>query len=138
MLTKGSVGDLAKVDLNALPLDSQQAFPFPTGWNSLREVQFGDSPRLAPINGVQVPVQAFLLRMDREAPASGILARIQPSQWQPVPEATSFSSAMVQYAPFGAWVVWQEGDAVFVCILHGDPQAMERFQKRVAGNRKFT
>lgn len=137
MLTEKSVGEFARLDINALPAAREQSV-LPQGWSSLRGVRFGESSRMAVINGVEVPVQAFVLQVDRKLAATGILTRIQPAQWQSAPDATSFDSATVQYAPFGAWVAWREGDVVFVCIVQENAHAMQRLQELVAASRRFT
>ncbi len=140
VLNQASVQSLAELDLNTLPVDSRQdAFVPPTGWGSLPSLQFGESPRLAPVDGANVCVRDFRLQPDRRSPAvAGLLVRVPKSQWHTTLGATSFSSAAVEYASFGTWVVWREGDAVFVCILHDNAHAMQWLQDLVAGSRDLT
>ena len=140
VLNQASVQVLAELDLNLLPVDSRQGiFSLPAGWSSLRDLQFGESPRLAHVNGSKIPVRDFLLQPDRRSPdVVGLLVRLPKSEWHATPDATSFSSATVEYASFGTWVVWREGDAVFLCILHDNAHAMQRLQDLLAESRDLT
>ena len=138
-LNEASVRHLAGLDLNQLPADVRQELIFPAGWHALREIQIGDAARLASVNSVEVPVQAFLARTDRRSPnVAGFLVRLPHSQWQTDLDATSFSSATIQYASFGTWVVWREDDVVFVCVLRDDAHGMQRLQELIAGKRDLT
>lgn len=138
-LNEASVRELAGLDPNTLPADPQYVAFSPAGWSTLRAIQFGDAPRLASVNGADVPVMAFLLQTDRRSPrATGLLVRLPQSQWHATPDTTSFSSATIQYESFGTWVVWLEGNEVFVCILHDNAHAMQRLQELIAGSRELT
>ncbi len=138
-LNETSVRQLAEMERNSLPTDSQTPFAIPAGWNSLREIQLESSTHLASVNGIHVPLLGFLARADRGRPStSGFLLRLNRNQWQSKLEATSFSSAMIQYDTFGTWVVWSEGDTVFVCVMHDDAHAIQRLQDLVAGSRDFS
>jgi hypothetical protein len=133
-LNRVHIAELAALNLNELPVDSTPMEPVPSGWSSLRAIHFGDRPRRSVVNRVSAPVLAFLAAPDRRSPqTSGFLVKLTPAQWQSVPEATSFSSATIQYEAFGTWVVWREGDSVFLCILHGDAHVMQQLQDMIAG-----
>ena len=138
-LNEASVRELAGLNLDFLPVDLQRAAFSPAGWSTLRAIQFGDAPRRASVHGADVPVMAFLLQTDRRSPrATGLLVRLPQSQWHATPDTTSFSSATIQYESFGTWVVWLEGNEVFVCILHDNAHAMQRLQELIAGSRELT
>ena len=138
-LNEANVRELAGLDLNSLPVASDQAAFSPADWNSLRAIQLGDAPRRATVNGTKVPVMSFQVQTSRRSPpATGFLVRLPKSQWHAEPDTTSFSSATIQYASFGTWVVWLEGDEVYLCILHDNAHAMQSLQKLIAGSRELT
>lgn len=139
ILTNADIRELA-ANLSSLSVDSQQvAFPPPSGWRSQRSIQLVQPSRLANVNGATVPVLGFELGTDRRAPKStGFLIRLTPSQWHSAVEATSMASATVQYESFGTWVVWREGDTVFVCVLNDNAHVMQRLQDLIAGSRELT
>ncbi|MBS0202166.1 MAG: hypothetical protein JSS49_04640 [Planctomycetes bacterium] len=139
ILTNADIRELA-ANLSSLSVDSQQvAFIPPSGWRSQRSIQLVQPARLANVNGATVPVLGFELSTDRRAPRStGFLIRLTPSQWHSTLEATSMISATVQYESFGTWVVWREGDTVFVCVLNDNAHVMRRLQELIAGNRGLT
>ena len=139
ILTNADIRELA-ANLSSLSVDSQQvAFPPPSGWRSQRSIQLVQPSRLANVNGATVPVLGFELGTDRRAPKStGFLIRLTPSQWHSTVEATSMASATVQYESFGTWVVWREGDTVFVCVLNDNAHVMQRLQDLIAGSRGLT
>ena len=45
---------------------------------------------------------------------------------------------MIQYDTFGTWVVWSEGDAVFVCVIYDDAHTIQRLQDVIARSRNFS
>lgn len=138
-LNETSVRQIAELERSGLPADSQTPFTVPAGWNSLREIRLESSTHVALINGVHVPVRSFLARADRGRPnISGFLVRLNRRQWQSSLEATSFSSAAIQYDTFGTWVVWSEGNTVFVCVMHDDAHAIQRLQDLIAGSREVS
>ncbi len=138
-LNETSVRQIAELERNGLPADSQTPFTVPAGWNSLREIRLESSTHVALIDGVHVPVRSFLARADRgRQNISGFLLRLNRRQWQSRLEATSFSSATIQYDTFGTWVVWSEGDTVFVCVMHDDAHAIQRLQDLIAGSREVS
>lgn len=138
VLNDASIRQLAELDLNRLPTDSQSVVS-PAGWSSVRGIQLGESAFLAPVRGIEVPIQVFLARISPRQPGvSGFLARLDRSQWHAKLDASSFSSAAVQYESYGTWVVWSEGDAVFVCVLRDDAHAMQRLQDLFARSRELT
>ena len=138
-LNEFSVRQIAELKLDGLPTDSQPSFTAPSEWNSLRDIQLERSTQVASVNGVPVRLRSFLARAERGRPdISGVLLRLDRSQWQPKIDATSFSSAMIQYDTFGTWVVWSEGDAVFVCVMYDDAHAIQRLQDVIARSRNFS
>lgn len=140
VLNENSVLELGQLNPNSFLVEAPQTpFAPPAGWGSLRSIQLGETSHSATINGVKVPVRSMLVRMDRRSPnVTGLLVRLPRSQWSSTPDAISFSSATIQYAPFGTWVVWREGDVVFVCIVRENAHIMQRLQDAVAGSREFT
>lgn len=139
-LNQFSVHQLAELDLNVLPADMRQdAFSPPDEWSALQGIQFGESLRLAKVGGAEVPVMPFQLPPNRRAPhVTGFLIQLPLSRWHETPEATSFSSATIQYASFGTWVVWREGDTVFICVVRDNADALQRMQDLVVGSRELT
>lgn len=138
VLNEGSVRDLVVHWSNETSNSQKVDFRLPAGWGSLRTVQFGDA-QIASVNGVEVPTRSFVMRMDRRQPAvSGFVVRLSPGEWHEAIGVTSFSVATVQYAPFGAWVVWREGDSVFICVMRDNAQAMQRLQDLIAGGRSLS
>ncbi len=135
MLNEASVRDLA-VQWSDATSDSRVVdFKLPAGWSSLRAVQFGDS-RFASVNGVDVPARSFVMRMERrQSTISGFVVRLSHGEWYETLGSTSFSAATVQYAAFGTWVVWREGDTVFICVMKDNAQAMQRLQDLIASSR---
>lgn len=139
VLNGASVNTLAACDLNLLPADSRAPFDLPSGWNSGRFIQFGDSSRLASVDRTEVPVLPFLLRADRRlSHVTGFLVRLPDTQWHAALNAGRFSSAEIQYAQFGSWVAWREGNVVFICVVRGDANVMQRLQDLIDGNRDLT
>lgn len=140
VLNEVSVRELGKLNLDALTADPRlSALPAPAGWNTARAVQLGDSAHMAPAGGRNVPIQTFRLQTDRRSPSvTGFLLRLPKSQWHATPDATSFASAPIQYESFGTWVVWREGNAVYVCVLHENAHVMQRLQELISGGRGLT
>lgn len=139
VLNDANVRELGKVDPALLPVATSPGLALPAGWGNQRAIQFADAPRLATVKGIELRMQTFTARTDRRSPVcSGALIRLSRSQWYTVPDADSFSSATVQYAAFGTWVVWQEGDSVVLCILQGDAHVMQRLQELIAAGRQLT
>lgn len=135
MLNEASVRELAVRWGDAAGDLRQVDFELPAGWNSLRAVQFGES-RFASVNGVDIPVRSFLMRMERrQSTISGFIVRLSRGDWYEPLGSTSFSAATVQYAAFGTWVVWREGDTVFICVMKDNAQAMQRLQDLIASSR---
>lgn len=135
MLNEASVRDLAAQWSNATVDSRAVDFKLPSAWNSLRTVQFGES-RFASVHGVDIPVQPFSMRIERrQSTISGFIVRLSRGEWSEAVESTSFSAATVQYAAFGTWVVWREGDTVFICVMKDNAQAMQRLQDSIAGSR---
>jgi hypothetical protein len=138
-LNEANVRELGKIDLALLPVTTSPSPALPAGWSGSRGIQFDDAARVATIKGIELRVQGFAARPDRRsAVCNGALVRLARSQWHATPDADSFSSATVQYAAFGTWVVWHEGDSVILCILHGDAHVMQRLQELIAAGRQLT
>jgi hypothetical protein len=139
VLNDASIRELGKLDPSLLPVGSSPGIAVPAGWNTLRAIQFADAPRVATVNRVEIPLLMFTALGDRRsASCTGYLVRLPLSQWHKVPDADSFSRGIIQYAAFGTWVVWREGDNVIICVLQGDAHAMQRLQDLVAAGRQLT
>jgi hypothetical protein len=140
VLNEVSVRELGNLKLDALTVDTRSsAFPAPAGWSTARTIQMGDTARKAPVGRRDVPIMPFLLQPDRRSSrVTGFLLRLPKSQWHATPDATSFASAPIQYESFGTWVVWREGNAVYVCVLHENAHVMQRLQDLIAGGRGLT
>lgn len=135
MLNEASVRDLTAQWSDATGDARVVDFRLPAGWGALRAVQFGE-PRFASVNGVEVPARSFVMRMERrQSPITGFVVRLDHGEWFETLGPTSFSAATVQYAAFGTWVVWREGDTVFICVMKDNAQAMQRLQDLIASNR---
>lgn len=139
VLNDASIRELGNLDLTALDVSSSPVPSLPTGWTSQRLVRFADA-RIGTVGSRDVPLQTFTAWTDRRSSSgsTGFLIRLPQSQWHVVPDATSFGRAQIQYATFGTWVVWREGDSVIVCVLHADAHAMERLQEIVSGGRQLS
>ncbi|HEY4258657.1 MAG TPA: hypothetical protein VGM98_00800 [Schlesneria sp.] len=139
VLNDASIRELGKLDPSLLSVSSSQGITAPAGWSVPRAIQFADAPRMATVNGVDVPLLMFTsLGTRRSASCTGYLVQLPLSQWHRVPDADSFSRGIIQYAAFGTWVVWREGDSVVICVLQGDAHAMQRLQDLVAAGRQLT
>jgi hypothetical protein len=139
VLNDASIRELGKLDPSLLPVGSLPAVVAPAGWSTLRAIRFADAPRVATVNRVEIPLLTFTALGDRRsASCTGYLVRLPLSQWHRVPDADSFSGGIIQYAAFGTWVVWREGDNVIICVLQGDAHAMQRLQDLVAAGRQLT
>jgi hypothetical protein len=139
VLNDASIRELGKLDPSLLPVGSLPTMVTPAGWSSQRAIRFADAPRVAVVNRVEVPLLTFTALGDRRsASCTGFLVRLPLTQWHRVPDANSFSRGIIQYAAFGTWVVWREGDNVVICVLQGDAHAMQRLQDLVAAGRQLT
>lgn len=139
VLNDASIRELGKLDPSLLRVSSSQGIAAPAGWSNLRAIRFGDAARVAMVNGVEIPLLTFTALGDRRsASCTGYLVRLPLSRWHRVPDGESFSRGMIQYAAFGTWVVWREGDSVIICVLQGDAHAMQRLQDLVAAGRQLT
>ena len=116
---------------------SESAIPprLPHGWTSLRTIsaQQWKQIRLTELR-MTVPVKSFELRNREEAPEEGWLFVISKSKWTPAP-AASVAQARVQYSSHRVWIVWSEGDLVYVLAMTGSPQSLERMQRQLDGDR---
>ena len=116
---------------------SESASPprLPHGWTSLRTIsaQQWKQIRLTELR-MTVPVKSFELRNREEAPEEGWLFVISKSKWTPAP-AASVAQARVQYSSHRVWIVWSEGDLVYVLAMTGSPQSLERMQRQLDGDR---
>lgn len=139
VLSDANIRELGNLDLTTLPVNSSPVPSLPLGWTSQRLVRFADA-RIGTVGGRNVLLQTFNAWTDRRSSSgsTGFLMKLPQSQWHDVPDATSFGRAQIQYASFGTWVVWREGDSVIVCVLHADAHAMERLQEIVSGGRQLS
>jgi hypothetical protein len=139
-LNQANVHQLADMDLNALPADTRaDLFSVPGEWDSLRGIRFGESPRLAKVAGMNLTVMPLLLQPDRRSPpVSGFVVQLPLAKWHEVPEESSFAAAPMQYASFGTWVVWREGDTVFICVVRDNAETLQRMQELVTASRQLT
>jgi hypothetical protein len=137
-LTEADIRRLAELDVDSLPNAPAAAdFSLPAGWDRLRGVQFGDPARVVSVGNREVPVLPIVRVRSRSPHAAGFVARLTAFGSQPPVEATSFSTATIQYSSLGCWVVWREGNAIYLCVLR-DMHAMERLRGAVADGRGLT
>jgi hypothetical protein len=139
-LSVADVQRIAGIDPNLLPAaPPETSYQIPVGWKNFRGLELSGTPRLKNERDASVVIVPMMVRIDRRsAPSTGLLMVLPASRWPTHPEAESFSSATVQYASFGTWVVWQERGTVFVCVLRSDTRGMERLQSLIANRRELT
>lgn len=107
----------------------------PHGWNSLRTIssQEWKQVNLTDLR-MTLAVKPFELRYRESEPEQGWLFVISKSQWTPAP-ASSLTHSRVQYSSNRVWIVWSEGDLVYILALSGSPQSLERMQRQMDGDR---
>lgn len=107
----------------------------PHGWTSLRNISTHEwkQMKLADLH-VTLSVKPFEHRYRDGEPEEGWLFVIPKSRWTPAPVA-SVSLARVQYSSRRVWIVWSEGDLVYVLAISGSPQTLERMQRQLDGDR---
>lgn len=141
----------AAVEYAELPAFSGTFLPrLPAEWTSvfsLDQALVRGFPKAGPATGAAafIPFQ-FTVR-GRQEPLRGRLLMVPRAQFalfggtRPQPALSSrFSSAAVRYVPesAAAFVVWEEDDLVFVCLMPSGPADLERFVHAMSGTRSMT
>ena len=106
----------------------------PRGWSAMNNVSVQDWKQSKLSNPpLTVSVRPFEFRFPRGTPEEGWLFVLPKSSWGPVP-VSSVSRARVQYSPDRVWIVWGEGNLVYIVALAGSPQSLERLQHQLDGD----
>ncbi len=141
----------ASVEYSLLPAFSGTFVPrLPAEWMSVFALDQGlvrGFPNAGPTTGTVafIPFQ-FTVRGGQE-PLRGrllIVPRVQfafsEAPGAPPALSTRFGSASVRYVPesSAAFLVWEENDLVFVCLMPSGPADLERFVHAMSGTRSMT
>jgi len=75
---------------------------------------------------------------DRHPPVRGRLLILRRDQFVGTLPASDFSTTQEYYTPRGAFVIWAEGNLVFVCLVPSGPADLLRFKEALTQSRAIT
>lgn len=133
----------AQWDLKSLPAYAGTApANWPDGWQSVSGLKL-QSWKAAPVPGrtvgATIAVAEFEFRHRRLPAKVGGRLMLVPVAWfvQP-PAATNMQDGEIRYHGPNGFVMWQEGQTICVCLLHGDPSALDLLRQTIANSRPVT
>ena len=131
MLSAANVAMLLQQEPQDMPTSSTLIRRLPHGWSSLSDLSSREWKQTELSNlRLSVVVIPFKLQAKRGQHYAGSLFVIPKSRWTPVP-ITPVSQTHVQYSLPHAWIVWSEGDIVYVLSMNGPPQLLEQLQRQL-------
>lgn len=115
---------------------------WPDGWKSVSGLtlqSWKGAPLPGRTDGATIAVAGFEFRHRRLRSAVSGELRLVPRGWlvQP-PTATNMQDGEIRYHGANGFVAWTEGPVVCVCLVHGDPGALDLLRQTIANSRPVT
>lgn len=109
----------------------------PIAWTSQPGMAVGEtrSRQVSVGLGRTVMISATPFRWASRRPAvqlEGRLVQMPASAVRPLPTASSFTSATIEYQGADAWVSWVDGDQVYICFVPQGAASIEHLQRAFA------